>query len=85
MVSYNYFRILISCQLLLQLLVDRKIILTAGHFYVTFNIALASFIICRIEKSWGRKFKKRKIHLGELQLNSCLHQFLIVVTTADRS
>ena len=45
MVSYNYICIFIHFQLLFQLLVDRKIIHTADHYYVPFNIALVNLII----------------------------------------
>ena len=48
MVSYNYVRISINFQLLLQKLVDRKIILATNYFYVTFNIALDNLKMCKI-------------------------------------
>ena len=46
MESYNLFRILINFHLMLQLLVDYEIVLTAGHCCVFFNFLLADFINC---------------------------------------
>ena len=46
MESYNLFCILINFHLMLYLLVDYEIVLTAGHCCVFFNFLLANFINC---------------------------------------
>ena len=48
MVNYNYVHISINFKLLLQLLVDRRIIQTADRFNVFFNFVLANFINQRV-------------------------------------
>ena len=69
----------------MQLLVDRKPILTTDHFCVTSNIALANFVISRTEKRRGYTYIKTNIDHSELQLRSYLNQFSIVIATAGRS